>query len=206
MQNRVQPDGSFGPLPGRGQFVGNRGCLHDASGTLRRSHAGRRWITCTLRLKPGRAPLPLAAPGRYTPLFFLDEAVAAAAGHRPCAECRRAAYDDFRTAWARAFGATEAATAMDARLQAARIDPSTGSQRRHGAELATLPSGSFVLWQGSPHLVTDDGLLPYGPQGYGPPLPRPAGPVPVLTPEPLVRVMQAGWRPALSAAQDRPNW
>ena len=201
---RVQPDGSFHGLPARGQFMGNRGCLHDASGTVRRTQAGKLWITCTLREKPTRGKIPQSAPGRYTPLFFLDEAVACAAGHRPCAECRRAAYDDFRAAWGRAFGTVEKADTMDHILHAARLE--ARAQRRHEAEAATLPFGTFILWQDRPHLVTDHALLPHSPQGYAAPLPRPIGRVTVLTPEPLVRVMQAGWRPLLSASQDRPNW
>lgn len=184
--------------------MGNRGCLHDADGTIRRSHQGKLWITCTLREKPSRGKIPLAAPNRYTPLFFLDEAVACAAGHRPCAECRRAAYDDFRAAWVRAFGSVDKADAIDRTLHAARIE--NRAPRRHRAEAATLPFGAFLLWQDRPHLVTDDALLPYNPQGYGAALPRPTGEVTVLTPEPLIRVMQAGWRPALSASEDRPKW
>lgn len=186
--------------------MGNRGCLHDATGMIRRRHQTQRWITCTLREKPGRGPVPQNISGRYTPLFFLDEAVATAAGHRPCAECRRAAYDDFRAAWARAFGAVDSAKAMDARLHAARIDPATRGQRRHVARSGNLPFGTFILWHGQPHLVTDGGLLPYTPEGYAAPLSLPDGQITVLTPEPLVRVMRAGWRPLLDPALDRPNW
>lgn len=204
MLNRVQPDGSFDRLPHRGAFMGNRGCLHDTTGTIRRRHAGRLWITCTLREKPSRGKIPLAAPNRYTPLFFLDEAVACAAGHRPCAECRRAVYNDFRAAWSRAFGAVEKADAMDRTLHPARLQDR--QPRRHLAEAAALPFGAFILWQDQPHLVADDHLRPYTAQGYGPPIARPSGPVTVLTPEPQVRVMQAGWRPLLSAAGDRPSW
>lgn len=204
--SRVGPDGAFATLPRRGAFMGNRGCLHDATGTIRRTHQTRRWITCTLREKPGRGPVPQGAPGRYTPLFFLDEAVAAAAGHRPCAECRRAAYDAFRAAWARAFGATESADAIDGVLHAARIDPATRGQRRHAARAEDLPSGAFLLWQGRPHLVTDGAMRPYAPDGYTARLPLPGGQVTVLTPEPMVRVMRAGWRPAQSAAEDHPRW
>ncbi len=204
--NRVQPDGSFDRLPQRGQFMGNRGCLHDDAGNIRRKHAGKLWITCTLREKPSRGAVPRFAPGRYTPLFFLDESVACAAGHRPCAECRRAVYDDFRAAWARAFGQAEKADAMDRILHAARFDTATRRPIRHATRAETLPFGAFILWQDRPHLVTDDALLPYAPHGYAPPVTRPDGTVTVLTPEPLVQVMRAGWRPLLSAAGDRPNW
>ncbi len=204
--NRVQPDGAFLPGPARGAFMGNRGCLHDDAGVIRRKHRGKLWITCTLREKPGRGAVPQDRPGRYTPLFFHDEAVACATGHRPCAECRRAVYNDFRAAWARAFGALASAAEMDAILLAARLDPATRQPRRHQAEATLLPMGCFILWNGRPHLLCDAELLPYAPEGYGAPLPRQTGTVTVLTPEPMVRVMAAGWRPTLFADQDRPNW
>lgn len=204
--NRVQPDGSFATQPARGAFMGNRGCLHDDAGVIRRRHQGKAWITCTLREKPGRGAVPQAVPGRYTPLFFLDEAVACAAGHRPCAECRRAVYHDFRAAWGRAFGVVPKAAEMDAILHAARIHPATRQPRRNLAEAATLPVGCFILWNGAPHLLAAQGLLPYGTEGYGTPQPCPYGPVTVLTPQPLVEVMRSGWQPVLGAAADRPNW
>ena len=204
--NRVQPDGTFLAVPARGAFMGNRGCLHDDAGVIRRRHQGKVWITCTLREKPGRGAVPQAVPGRYTPLFFLDEAVACAAGHRPCAECRRAVYNDFRAAWGRAFGAVPKAAEMDAILHAARLDPATRLPHRHQAEAATLPEGCFILWKGAPHLLAASGLRPYRPDGYGTPLPRPDGPVTVLTPLPLVQVMRAGWQPVLDLTVDRPNW
>lgn len=204
--NRIQPDGTFLATPARGGFMGNRGCLHDATGTIRRRHQGKLWITCTLREKPSRGPVPQATPGRYTPLFLHDEAVAAAAGHRPCAECRRAAYDDFRAAWTRAFRTTPKATEIDAILHTARLDPATRSQRRHIAELDSLPDGAFLLWQGQPHRVAGNRLHPFTPAGYTVPLPRPQGDVTVLTPEPLIRVIQNGWQPLLDPALDRPNW
>lgn len=204
--NRVGPDGSFGPWPARGGFMGNRGCLHDDAGTIRRRHQVKRWITCTLHEKPGRGAVRQRMPGIYTPLFFLDESIAAAAGHRPCAECRRAAYDDFRHAWAHAFGARVGADAMDAVLHAARIDPTTRGQAQHVAALDSLPDGCFILWQDQPCRIAPEGLFRYTPDGYAAPLPRPDGMVTVLTPAPLVAVMRAGWTPVLDQRDDRPNW
>ena len=86
-QNRVTPLGDLIADPARGLVYGNRGCLHDDEGELRRRYAGRRWIACRLRFKDRRRRV--MQPGRYTELFFLDEATALAAGHRPCAGCRR---------------------------------------------------------------------------------------------------------------------
>lgn len=203
--NRVQPDGSFLATPERGQFTGNRGILHDATGAMGRARwRHKAWITCTIRPRPGRTALPMAAPGHYTPLFFLDEAVACAAGHRPCAECRRAVWRDFAAAWGRAFGAVPRAPQVDAALHTARIAPATRAQRVHVA--ADLPDGVFCLVAGVAHLVRGGSALPYAPAGYGPARPMPDGPVTVLTPAPLVAVMRAGWRPVLSVPEDRPGW
>lgn len=177
-------------------LMGNRGCLHDGAGRIVRRWTTRAWIACRLSFKARRRPL--MQPGRYTELFFLDEAVAAAAGHRPCAECRRADYLAFRALWAAVHGPVARVAEIDARLQAARIDPATRGQRRHAAPWADLPDGAFALQDGQAHLVSGGQILPHGPAGYGPPLPRPVrGRAEVMTPAPLVALMQAGWRPAL---------
>ncbi|MDP3262779.1 MAG: hypothetical protein Q8M59_07410 [Tabrizicola sp.] len=186
--------------------MGNRGRLHDGDGRMVRRWQGKAWITCTLREKPGRVSPGVVPPNGYTRLFFHDEAVACAAGHRPCAECRRAAYDDFRHAWAQVFGQRAMALEMDAVLHAARVDSATRGQRRHMARPSDLPAGAFILWRALPHLLRGADLLPYRPEGYGPPVQMPDAEVGVLTPTPTLALMRSGWRPALCAAQDRPNW
>jgi hypothetical protein len=137
------------------------------------------------------------APNRYTELFFLDEAVALAAGHRPCAECRRAAYEAFRAAWTEAGLPGRLAGEIDRELHAARVTRGR-AQVTHAADMGTLPDGSFVLLDGVPVLVLGPTLRPFAPGGYRPPRPRPAsGPLTVLTPAPLVAVLRAGYRPVL---------
>src|SRR5215204_4373861 len=126
LQNRVTPLGALIADPARGLLYGNRGCLHDRQGTIRRSFAVKRWIACRLEFKGRKRPL--LRPGRYTELFFLDEATAFAAGHRPCAECRRADFNRFREAWVRAnLPGEEPAQVLvptiDARLHGERIGP-----------------------------------------------------------------------------------
>ena len=93
-QNRVTPLGELIADPARGLVYGNRGCLHDGAGRIRRRYNGKRWIACRLSFR-GWHRAPLMQPGRFTELFFLDEATAFAAGHRPCALCRREDYDRF---------------------------------------------------------------------------------------------------------------
>ena len=180
--------------PTRGLFMGNRGCLHDAGGQIVRPFRGRLWITCLTDFKGRRRTL--MQPGRYTELIFLDEAVALSAGHRPCAECRRTAYRSFRAAWAKAnLPSCTLADDMDRHLHTSRL---TGRQQRHDVARAQgLPDGAFALGpDGQPLLIAGAQALPYTPAGYGPPVPRPRGPVTVLTPAPILAVLTAGY-PAL---------
>ena len=162
-QNRVLPTGEIVAHPARGLMMGNRGgCLHDAEGQLGRARwRSRAWICCLLSFKDRRRPV--MAPGRYTELFFLDEAVALAAGHRPCAECRRAAFTAYRDAAQTGARPPQ----IDALLHAQRLGP------RASARPAVLPDGTFVLAGPTPHLVHKGGLHPYAPEGYGPAMPLP---------------------------------
>jgi hypothetical protein len=193
-QNRVLPTGEIAALPLRGLFMGNRGILHDTMGRLgtarwRHPH----WVCCTLSFKDRHRTV--MSPGTWTELFFLDEAVALAAGHRPCAECRRADHLRFRAAWAAAIGPASAPD-IDRALHAARVTR-TRAQVRHRADIATLPAGTFIATDSGPALVTANALHPFIATGYAPPVPRPTGQVTVLTPAPTVAVLRAGYIPAL---------
>lgn len=202
-QNRVLPTGEIVAIPARGTLTGNRGILHDAEGRLGAARwRHKHWIACLLEL-PGRPPRPLMAPGAWTELFFLDEAVALAAGHRPCAYCRRAAFNAYRAAWSAAGQPGARAPEIDAALHAARV---TRSRRQitHPAEIATLPDGCFIAGDQAPLLVLGARLLPFAPEGYGPPRPRPgSGRVTVLTPAPSVAALAAGYRPDLHPSAAR---
>jgi len=194
LQNRVTPLGEIVADPARGLVYGNRGCLHDADGRIRRAYAVRRWIACRLEFR-GRRRVPLVQPGRYTGLFFLDEATALAAGHRPCAECRRGDYDRFVAAWRELHPDEARADAIDARLHAERLDPETRAQRHHEAALGDLPDGAFVLRGDAPWLVLGRELLAWTPAGYTERVPRPVDPrAMVITPPSLVAVLAGRWR------------
>ena len=130
-QNRVTPFSELVADPARGLIYGNRGCLHDAGGRIRRRYNGKRWIACRLEFKGWRRS-PLMQPGRFTELFFLDEATAFAAGHRPCALCRRADYDRFAALWRELHPAQRGADAIDAQLHAERVDSATRAQNIRG--------------------------------------------------------------------------
>lgn len=184
--NRVDPMGRLHGVPHRGGWMGNRGCLHTGAGQVVRTHAGRRWITCLTQFRGRRRQV--MAPGRYTELFFLDEATAYAAGHRPCAECRRADYLQFTGFWARAYGPA-GADALDAALHLARLD---GPLRRlWPAAVADLPDGAMVSAQDAPALVARGVLWRWSFAGYTP-LNTASEPVMVITPRPLVALMRAG--------------
>ena len=194
-QNRVTPLGEMVASETRGTLMGNRGCLVDGAGRLARHHRGHRWIICVLEFKGRRRPV--MQPGRWTELFFLDEATALAAGHRPCAECRRERFEAYRQVWAAARSvARPAAVEMDEVLQAERWD--SGIRRTHRRDLAELPPGAMVRIPGEDdiYLVTDTQLLPWSFHGYGAGRPRERGIVELITPPSTVAVLQAGYRPS----------
>jgi len=203
-QNRVTPFGTIvrppDGSPARGDFFGNRGCLHDAHGRLgRRRWRSRAWITCRLAFKGRRRQLLM--PGRYTELFFLDEATAFAAGHRPCGECRWHDYQRFRQCWPALAGRPVAE--LDAVLQDERVDRQ-GGQIRRSAALGRLPNGSFVALAAAPeiaYLKHGDALFPWSLDGYGAPIAWSADmPVLLLTPPSLIAVIEQGYRPAVHAS------
>lgn len=198
LQNRVTPVGEIVADPGRGTLTGNRGCLHGEDRELRASRwRSKLWICCVLDWRGRkRDPMP---PGRWTALFFLDEATALAAGHRPCAYCRRADYVRFADAWRWAYnmGERPKAAEMDRRLHAERVDSRTRRQRTRPARVRDLPDRVMVRHDGVPALVLGDALLPWSFEGYGTPRRPPEMEVEVLTPPSTVAVLAAGYRPLL---------
>jgi hypothetical protein len=195
LRNRVTPLGELVSTPDRGLVYGNRGCLHDDRGRIRRWFAGRRWIACRLEFR-GWHRAPLMQPGRFTELFFLDEATALAAGHRPCALCRRDDYRAFVTAWHDRHPGMVGADAIDAQLHEERVDAGARTHRLHGATFDELPDGAFVLHEGEPFLVHGPVLRRWTTSGYVASTPRPRGGRAVLiTPPSFVAVLRAGWSP-----------
>jgi hypothetical protein len=208
-QNRVTPLGELIADPARGSVYGNRGCLHDETGRIRRRYNGKRWIACRLRFR-GWHRHPLMQPGRFTELFFLDEATAFAAGHRPCALCRREDYDRFVATWRRIHPGQTGADAIDAQLHTERIDPAKREQRHHDSPIDELPDGTFVLRDGAPRLVLGEELLVWTPAGYIERAPRPVREhTTVVTPPSLVAVLRTGWEPLVpllhQSAGDAPD-
>jgi hypothetical protein len=192
LQNRVTPFGDLIATEARGLLMGNRGRLHDAHRRIVRTAQGRRWIACVTSFRGRRRTV--MTPGLYTELFFLDEAVALAAGHRPCAECRRDDYVRFRAAWAARVAPDTSANAMDLVLHADRLDEAR-RKRTYRAELATLPPGAFVALGGAAWLVWDGALHAWTPAGYTERRAATEGMVTVVTPRCIVAVLGGGYRP-----------
>jgi hypothetical protein len=189
LQNRVTPLGELIADPARGLVYGNRGCLHDADGRIRRRYNGKRWIACRLEFR-GWLRRPLLQPGRFTELFFLDDATAMAAGHRACALCRREDYNRLTEIWRELHPGRTGADAIDAHLHSERL------RGVHDAAYADLPDGAFVLHDGEPWLVLGAELLRWTPAGYDERVPRPVrGQAALVTPPSLVAVLRAGWEP-----------
>lgn len=198
LQNRVPTWGEILAVPERGLLTGNRGVLHRPDRTLGTARwRNRAWICCRLAFK-GRdhGPMP---PGRWTALFFLDEATALAAGHRPCATCRRADWRRFVACCTAGHGlpAPPPTAVIDLALHDQRIAPRTRRQRRHPWPAAGLPDGAMVEGkQGGPLLIFGENALPWSFAGYGPPRRRPpVGHVITLTPPGTLRALAAGYRP-----------
>lgn len=194
LQNRVSPYGELFRTPARGTMMGNRGGpIHNENREIVRPFLNRRWIACVLEFR-GRRRVVMS-PRRYTELFFLDEAVAFAAGHRPCAECRRERFNAFKRSWRNDPGLR--ADEIDVELHRARID----SGRRkvtYRASLPSLPNGAFIDLDAGAWLVWDDSLLLWSPERYTARRPRPQDlTVTVLTPSPIIRCLRRGYIPGI---------
>jgi hypothetical protein len=207
LQNRVTPFGDLVATPARGTLMGNRGRLHDEHRRIvRRIASGyRAWVTCQLAFR-GRHRVVMT-PNRYTELFFLDEATALAAGHRPCGECRRADFRRFTTIWLAANRDRGLETdvpigASDGELHRDRLS-ADGQPRTYEAALGSLPDGVFVVLPGvaEPLLVWREGLAPWSPTGYGRGARCPRGQcATVLTPRSTTATIAAGYLPGVHAS------
>jgi hypothetical protein len=197
LQNRVMPTGEIVAHPSRGLLMGNRGCIHGTDRRLGNSRwRTKMWISCVLVWRDVRRDV--MPPGRWTALFFLDEATALAAGHRPCGYCRRADHLAFGEAWRVGQGLDKRLRAceMDSVLHAERVDRRTRRQLTTPAVVGDLPAGSMASFAGRPALVDGEHLLPWSFAGYGARIPVPAGTlVEVLTPPSIVEALRAGYAP-----------
>lgn len=197
LQNRVLPTGDVVADSARGMLMGNRGCIHRPDRTLGVTRwRTKMWISCVLFFR-GRHR-DVMPPGRYTALFFLDEATALAAGHRPCGECRRADHLWFARSWQAGQGLAvrPLAREMDQVLHAERVQARTRRKITRPVLAGSLPDGAMISRAGTTGLWCGAALLPWSLAGYGPPVPVSAqATVTLLTPPSVVAALAAGYRP-----------
>jgi hypothetical protein len=196
LQNRVDPKGNIIVTSARGAWLGNRGQLHGTGKTILRQFKHQAWIICLLQFK-GRHR-EVMAPNLWTELFFLDEATAFAAGHRPCFECRRDDANRFKAAWLKGnpqygFDSKVAIAKIDAVIHAERI-AKDDSKVTFDADAAELPDGVFIEISGEPHLVANSKIFRWTPFGYEESLPLPIHVVTVLTPRSVVNAFRARYK------------
>jgi methylphosphotriester-DNA--protein-cysteine methyltransferase len=207
LQNRVTPFGEIVAIAPHGTLMGNRGRLHDVQRRVTKTSARSQWLTC--RLQWNGIQREIMSPDSYTELFFLDEATALAAGHRPCNDCRSERLRAFQQAWARGVeGRSDGATLVS------RIDPvmqrdrlvSKGVQRRYAAQLGGLPDGTMLqvaAEEGAARLKWRGRLLRWAATGYEDPRRvDDSVNVMVLTPACTVRVLAAGYVPEVHPTAD----
>lgn len=204
LQNRVDPFGTIIKTSARGAWMGNRGLLHNAGQQILRPFKLKAWITCLLDFKGRKRKV--MAPGLYTELFFLDEATAFAAGHRPCFECRRADAVRFKTFWLKGnpgynFNEKTLIHEIDEVLHKERIN-GDGTKVTFTESPTSLPNGTFILSEGFPFLIRDGFIFRWTPFGYEKEIPLPPlTEVTVLTPKSIVSAFRAGYEPQISSEQ-----
>jgi hypothetical protein len=196
LQNRVTPSGEIIATPHRGLFTGNRGIIHDpATKTLTRRWAGKAWLTCVCEFRGRRREV---MGGRsWTELFFLDEATALSAGHRPCFFCRREDALKFRAAWEQGNGVSGVlAPEIDAVLHRERLD--RGNKRLHPLTVPVekLPDGARVQQGAESFLITRERIWLWSSAGYRAAQNTISGAM-LLTPPSTLRALSAGYRPVL---------
>jgi hypothetical protein len=201
LQNRVDPIGNLIRTPARGAWMGNRGVIHSPAKEIIRPFKLKAWIICLLEFKGWHRPV--MAPNRYTELFFMDEVTAFAAGHRPCAECRRSDFKRFKSLWIKGnpgygFNEKTRISEIDDIIHRERIGPDQ-CKITYRENLDNLPDGTFVRYKNEAYLIQDAKLHLWSPFGYQDAVDLPfAELVEVLTPKSIVNTIRAGYLPQRS--------
>ncbi|MEO8568389.1 MAG: hypothetical protein ABI419_04620 [Ginsengibacter sp.] len=201
MQNRVDPMGNIIDTTARGMWMGNRGQLHDDTTQILRPFKLKAWLTCVLQFKERHRKV--MSPGLYTELFFLDEATAFAAGHRPCCECRRHDHYRFKMYWLKGnpeydFKEGTSIKQIDAIMHNERIN-GRGNKVTWLDNIDNLPGGTFIFINAQPYLIASQHLFHWTSSAYDEKLPLPKNKtVTVLTPKSVVNTFAAGYLPQMS--------
>jgi hypothetical protein len=202
LQNRVDPSGNIIKTSARGSWMGNRGVIHNQQKEITHAFKHKAWITCVLQFKERHRTV--MTPGRWTELFFLDEATAFAAGHRPCFECRREDAKKFKSCWIRGnptynFTMATSINSIDEIIHRERIDSEKKKVMYHSLS-SDIPEGTFILFEDKPYLFTQGQLHRWTPSGYGKSMAVPKdAKLTVLTPQSIVNAFRAGYRPQTTA-------
>lgn len=201
LQNRVDPLGNIIKTPARGAWMGNRGIIHSPEQQILRPFKLKAWLICVLEFRGRKRQV--MAPNRYTELFFMDEATAFAAGHRPCFECRRKDYNKFKSFWLKGnpgygFDEKTSIQKIDGILHLERINSGKSKVTYEGA-INRLPDGSFVLFDNKPYLICNGLMYLWSAFGYEKGIAIPdTGILPVLTPKSVVNAFKAGYVPQMA--------
>jgi hypothetical protein len=200
LQNRVDPLGRFIKTSARGSWMGNRGVIHKHK-QITKMFKHKAWITCTLEFK-GRKRTVMT-PGRWTELFFLDEATAFSAGHRPCFECRKDDAQRFKSCWIKGnpthdFSMTTSINKIDEIIHGERID-NEKNKVIHQRISSDIPEGTFILMNNDPYVFTKGRLYRWTAFGYTDSIAVPeASILTILTPHSVVNAFRAGYVPQIS--------
>ena len=201
LQNRVTPLGEIISISDRGAWLGNRGVLHNDKQEIVRNYKIKAWITCVLEFR-GRHR-EVMQPNRWTELFFLDEATAFSAGHRPCFQCRYTDHQRFKTYWLKGnpewdFDMKTPISKIDEIIHLERISTDQ-SKVTYNERLTVLPNGTFVSYQDKAYLKNNGQLYLWTTAGYGKPIAFPdVLTLPVLTPRSIVNTFSAGYLPHIA--------
>lgn len=194
LPNGVDPSGVIQPTCPLAGWMGNRGVLHDEHRQLRRAWERKQWITCLLSYQ-GIRRHPLMKPGSYTELFFLDEATALSAAHRPCGQCRKTQLGLFKDCWLRGNKRSPSTrlAEIDNALHVERMARGQGDEWSRA--LCVLPAGVLVVWEGASHLWAGGTVRAWTPTGYGSsaPVVDDAAVVQLCTPPSIVKAIAAGY-------------
>ena len=200
-QNRVDPFGNIIRTPERGLWLGNRGVIHNERQEIIRPFKIKAWITCALHYRDRHREI--MQPDKWTELFFLDEATAFSAGHRPCFQCRYKAHRHFKMLWIagnpqHGFTMKTPVAEIDAILHSERISSNKTKVIRED-DLADMPGGTFVIYNDLPYLVNENKLHQWTAGGYKDPVDFPGvGKLKILTPCSVVNMFRAGYAPHIA--------
>lgn len=204
LQNRVDPWGQLHAVKARGAWLGNRGIIHNDKKEIVAPWRGQSWVTCALSFEGIQRTI--FSPGAYSELFFLDEATAFSAGHRPCADCRRERFKEFKAAWVKANpnlvkSPSPTIAEVDKVLHSERAARGEGKVTFE-SKFKDIPSGVFIDIESKAWLNWEGRLHEWSFTGYvsNQPAPPPSTEVRVLTPASIVRVLSAGFVPQTHAS------